>query len=220
MGQSLSTRKKAFNLIEGEGGEMPNGTTCPYHEDRTIQLTEIEKKVATHEVEIENMRADTIVLFGKVEKAAEKNEAALDRLCGEVKSVKLLVGGVQSEQTRLSKAERETEAKIVENNKHLLDGEPVGYLNVMLRKAFTNPVLWALIGWALIKIFLFGEYPSFTAKTRPYMEPIMKSQIQLTEQHRIMHDQSIPHVHDEVGNPAEIVTEGRMPNTTLKAVTK
>lgn len=199
---------------------MGNGTTCPYHEDRTMQITNIEKTVAAHEVEIENMRADTAILFGKVEKAAEKNEAALDRLCGEVKSVKLLVGGVQSEQTRLSKSEKESEAKIAESNKHILDNEPVGYLNTMLRKAFTNPVVWALIGWALIKIFLFGEYPTFTAKTRPYMEPIMKTQVQLTEQHRAMHDASIPHVHDEAGNPAEVVVEGKMPNTQLRSVNK
>ena len=199
---------------------MPNGTTCPYHEDRTIQITEIEKKVAMHEVEIDNMRADTAILFGKVEKAAEKNEAALDRLCGEVKSVKLLVGGVQSEQTRLAKEVKTSEVDAEKEVARVFNNEPVGFLNTMLRKAFTNPVVWALIGWALIKIFVFGEYPSFTTKTRPYMEPVMKTQTQIAEQHQTMHNASIPHVHDELGNPTEIVVEGKMPNTQLKGVTK
>lgn len=175
---------------------MANGTTCPYHEDRGKQLTEIEKKVSAHEVEIDAMKADTIVLFGKVERAADKHEAALDRLCAEVKTVKVLVGGVQAEQGRLAKEISNGDAAASE--KMILENEPIGWLNSALRKMFRSQAFWIVVAWVLIKILLFGEYPAFSGKVRPYMKPVISSQQALDKQ---LHESGIIHSHDTEGHP-------------------
>lgn len=182
--------------------------TCEYHEDRGLLISSHGARIASVEVEVRHMNEAQTALIGRFDRAATANEKVLKDICADIKVLKVR----STPKAGAAAAEEEVE-RVFEN-------QPVGYLNTMLKKVFTNPVFWALIGWALIKIFLFGEYPSFSSKTRPYMEPIMKTQIQLSEQHRIMHDAGIAHLHDATGNPNEVVTEGKMPNTQLKAVEK
>jgi hypothetical protein len=145
--------------------------TCEYHEDRGLQLADHGAKLSAHEVEIENMKEAQIVLFKKFDAAAEKNAIALKELCAEIKQVKMKLTGpyvVPADRPGAMAAAAEVE-KAFEN-------QPVGYLNTMLKKVFTSPVFWAIMGWVVLKIFLFGEYPAFSSKARPYMAAAAKAQ--------------------------------------------
>lgn len=169
-----------------------NGGTCPYHEDRGNRMAELEAAVSAHNVEITNMKDTVDVLFDKMDIAVNKSTKILDRLCDEIKQIKITLAQTGRRTVREEKELARDEA---------LEGEPIGFLNQMLKKLFTSPVFWAIVGWALVKIVLFGEYPAFIKTPRPYMADVVKSQKALEIQHKELHDMKIPHVHDEQGNP-------------------
>ena len=143
------------------------------------------ERVVAVEVEVENMKEAQGILFERIDAAGMKHETALKDLCAEVKKLNLRVAGMNGHSP-----EKHVEVEA-------LDNEPVGWLNSALKKAFKSPWFWILM-WCVLKIFFFGEYPAFTQKPRPYMEPVTKA---MTEQHKQLHEASIPHLHDETGKP-------------------
>jgi len=152
--------------------------------------TDHAERIAAVEVEVENMKSAQTVLFGKIEAAGVKNEAALKDLCAEVKKLNFRVAGLNGKVP-----EKDVEVE------HVLDREPVGWLNEALKRVFKSPFFWVLLGWMILKIFVFGEYPSFSQRTRPYMEPVTSQMQAMTEQHKALHEAGIPHLHDESGKP-------------------
>jgi hypothetical protein len=51
--------------------------------------------------------------------------------------------------------------------------QPTSWINKSF-KTFLEKGGWILLGWILIKAFLFGEYPVFVQKERPYMKPVIQ----------------------------------------------
>jgi len=145
------------------------------------------ERIAAVEVEVSVMKEAQAVLFQKIDAAGVKHESALKDLCAEVKRLNIRVSGLNGHAP--------------EKDVEVLENEPVGWLNAALKKVFKSPVFWALLGWCLIKIFFFGEYPSFSQRTRPYMEPVTSQMQAMTEQHKALHEAGTPHLHDESGKP-------------------
>jgi hypothetical protein len=137
--------------------------TCEYHEDRGLLISQHGAMLAANRVEIDNMQEGQAVLIQRFEAAANSTGTALKEMCADLKVLKQ-----RTTKPGAVAADAEVE-KAFEN-------QPIGYLNKALKSVFTSPAFWAIFGWVVLKIVIFGEYPSFVQKTRPYMAPIIKSQ--------------------------------------------
>jgi hypothetical protein len=152
---------------------------CPYHEARGQLAQEHGERIAVVEVEVEHMKEAQSSLVERFEKAAGANEIAIKEMCAEVKRINLRLASifnVPEDSRKKIPAEATPNEAVSAGEKEILEKEPIGWLNTALKNLFKNPVFWAIVAWALLKVFVFGEYPWFTDKVRPYMKPAVEMQ--------------------------------------------
>jgi hypothetical protein len=153
------------------------------------------------------------IFVERFDEATKDNAKALKELCAEVKQIKLKIVGPTPHSPIFD--EKEVAKEILEN-------EPIGWANSAIKAWFKSPAFWAaifaIVLWMIAKVMIFGEYPAFSKAVRPYMQSVVKNQQLLEDQHRAFHEQGIPHVHNEEGQPIKI--EGPLSITAPKGLTE
>lgn len=76
----------------------------------------------------------------------------------------------------------------LEKDEIIEEMQPTSWINKSF-KIFLEKGGWILLGWILIKALLFGEYPVFFAKERPYLKPVTQ---QLEKQNEASRQAVIP----------------------------
>lgn len=140
---------------------LENGKTCRFHEARNVHIAEIDVKIAEHQLMIESLQEARESLLARFETASGKSEKALKDLCDEVKSMKVSLrvdaARVEEREKKKDVNPRNTQDEV----ESALSHEPIGWLNAGVKKGLSNPVIWILFGWFMIKTFIFKEYPAF-----------------------------------------------------------
>jgi len=127
---------------------------------------------------ISNLEKANGVIFDKIDEVGRSGAAQLHsiddtvrKICIDLKLIQKDMSGLTAEQDRIKDeigSEEVAMHDMVQAPPHPnghkedpLDGQPIGWLNIALKKLFSSPAFWILLGWFLLRSFVFREPPPF-----------------------------------------------------------